>query len=179
MISIIEKDAYKNSFDVLYPALLGMPSYFAATAYQNPTDSTNGPFQFGLKTPLHYFKYLAEKPERMQAFNNHMAGYSTGRARWFDPDCFPVNEILGNGANEEPDAVMLVDIGGGNGRDISSLHQEYSHLPGRLILQDQPTVVEKLNLPWTIEVMPHDFFTIQPIKGNELLFSPPLTPSGY
>ena len=144
-----------------------MPNYFAANGYQNPTNPIDGPFQYGVKTPLHYFKYLAEKPERMQAFNNHMAGYSTGRARWFDPDFFLVDHILGDSASTEADAVMLVDIGGGNGRDISSLHQEYPHLPGRLILQDQPTVIKDLCLSKRIEVMSYNFFTPQPIKGMQ------------
>ena len=96
-----------------------------------------------------------------------MAGYRIGRARWIDPDCFPVEEVLGNGVSIEKNAVMLVDVGGSTGRDISAFHELYPQLPGRLVLQDLPAVIkEASNLPEGIEAMAHDFFTPQPVKGK-------------
>ena len=95
-----------------------------------------------------------------------MAGYSIGRAQWYDPRCVPVAKILGEGAKTNKEAVMLVDIGGGTGRDIAGFQQAYPNLPGRLVLEDLPAVVGNAKLPASIELVAHDFFRPQPIRGK-------------
>ena len=99
-----------------------------------------------------------------------MIGYSADRARWMDPGCVPVAEVLGS--NLSQNAVLLVDVGGGSGHDIELFQKRHPGLPGRLVLQDLPTVIEayKGTRSAGIEVMGYDFFTPQPIKGvNETL----------
>jgi hypothetical protein len=110
---------------------------------------------------------MAERPVQAEHFNNHMAGYKQGRARWMDPSRAPVKEILGKGASMDKDAVLMVDVGGGTGGDIDDFHKRYPNLPGRLILQDLPEVCKHVKgLSDRVEVIVHDFFTPQPIHGK-------------
>lgn len=67
-----------------------------------------------------------------------------------------------------PDDVLIVDMGGNIGHDLSEFKRKWSDAPGRLILQDLPEVIEhakESNLPSYIEPMAHNFFTEQPVKG--------------
>ncbi|KAF2263590.1 S-adenosyl-L-methionine-dependent methyltransferase [Lojkania enalia] len=69
------------------------------------------------------------------------------------------------GAQNRPDAVLLVDIGGGNGHDIAAFHVAYPYAPGKLVLQDlQPVLSNIQSLDKNIICQPHDFFQPQPIK---------------
>lgn len=84
-----------------------------------------------------------------------------------DPDFYPVQDRLVNGARtDDPEAVFLVDVGGSLGHDLVEFRSKHSHIPGRLVLQDLPSVVEQVrDLPGDIESMAYDFFTEQPVKG--------------
>lgn len=105
---------------------------------------------------------------------------------WFD--FFPVAERLIESSSSSPSSPssaeeppLLVDIGGGQGEDLVKFHARLAALqkdsgalkPGRLILQDLPTVVagaRKKNLPSDIEVQEYDFFKEQPIRGARAYF---------
>lgn len=67
----------------------------------------------------------------------------------------------------EEDA-LLVDMGGSVGHDLSEFRRKWSDAPGRLVLQDLPKVLEQartMSLHPSIEIMDHDFFTEQPVRG--------------
>ena len=157
----------KSSFDCVGPSILKLPEYLAKTGYKNPQSDVDGPFQYGHNSPLHFFDWLKANPNVLDTFNNHMMGYRQGRPSWMDPDFYPVEEGLGKGFSTEKDAVMLVDVGGGRGHDLEEFQRKHPHLPGRLVLQEQPVVIKDIkNLHKSIEPMEHDFFTPQPIKGT-------------
>ena len=61
---------------------------------------------------------------------------------------------------------MLVDMGGGTGRDIKGFRRRFPHLPGRVILQERRNVLDQAELPADVEAMEHDFFKPQPIRGK-------------
>jgi len=87
---------------------------------------------------------------------------SFGKEEWFD--FFPVEEILFK--DTENIEVLLVDVGGGRGHDLEAFHQKFPACPGRLILQDLPSVIDEIPpVPSGIELLKHDFFATQPIKG--------------
>jgi hypothetical protein len=69
----------------------------------------------------------------------------------------------------DPDAVTLIDIGGGFGQAIKKLHAEYPGLKGRFILQDLPKTISQIDVAQAkndgFEPLVHDFFNPQPIKG--------------
>ena len=78
-------------------------------------------------------------------------------------DFFPVAEKF---QHTNPQRPLLVGIGGGLGHDISAPRARYPDLPGCLILQDLPRVIDQIKeLGPGIEVMGYDFFTPQPVKG--------------
>ena len=160
-------NAGMNSFDCAGLPFMKLPEYLAKIGYQNPKSAVDGAFQYGHKSPLHFFDWLKEHPDVFEAFNNHMAGYSKGRRSWMDPDFYPVEELLGKGMSTDKDAVLLVDVGGGLGHDIEEFQRKHPQLPGRLILQDQPEVIKQTTkINKSVEPMTHDFFTEQPIKGT-------------
>ena len=86
---------------------------------------------------------------------------------WFD--IYPIKSQLLAGSTQDSESVFLVDVAGGNGHDISSLRTRFPDLPGRLVLQDLPQTFEDLPLLVNIEMMPHDMFTEQRIKGRYIL----------
>ncbi|KAK1148128.1 hypothetical protein N8T08_010767 [Aspergillus melleus] len=137
------------------------------TDYRNPDNGTDAPFQLGFKTNLHFFDFLRANPNHAVQFNNHMSAYHQGRPSWMDPGFYPV-PTLTEGLNINKDDVLLVDVGGGTGHDISEFWGKWPQISGRAVLQDLPEVIRQansMNLPSSIETMSHDFFTQQPIKG--------------
>ena len=85
---------------------------------------------------------------------------------WFD--FYPVKQKLMAKDSE----VVLVDIGGGIGHDISEVRSKFLNLPGRMVLQDLPHVIDSIPqpLPSSIETMKYDMFTEQPIKGAKAYY---------
>jgi hypothetical protein len=104
------------------------------------------------------------------AFTIAWPGCRVSSAKWMDPGCVPVAEILGTNYTQR--MCFCYDVGGGNGYDIAELYQKHPNLPGRLTLQDLPDVIASVkDLPKPVEPMAYDFFTEQPIKGKNFIFS--------
>lgn len=93
-----------------------------------------------------------------------MSGYRQGKSSWCDQNFYPVAERIGQGLN--PEAPLLVDVGGGVGHDLRELRTKHPELTGLLVLQDQADVIKQAGqFEKGIEASVHDFFTPQPIKG--------------
>jgi hypothetical protein len=60
---------------------------------------------------------------------------------------------------------IFVDVGGGNGQQCVLLKKRFPSLKGRVILQDRPTVLDRAVVGDSIEKMPYDYLTEQPVKG--------------
>lgn len=87
-----------------------------------------------------------------------------GRVRWYH--IYSLDERLVKGLDYNPDAVLLVDVGGGKGHDAQALRAQFPSVRGRLIVQDLPHVIDEAGCkPLGIEAMPHSFFDEQPVKG--------------
>lgn len=86
-----------------------------------------------------------------------------------DEGFFPVHERLIRGMRCGKDEVAIVDVGGNMGHDLQELKRKQPDLRGRFVLQDQPHVLNQIHEPLKdIELMCHDFFTEQPIKGIQV-----------
>lgn len=161
--------------------VMALPAHLKKTNYRNPSDGTNSAFQLGYKTDLHFFDFLKANPERAEQFTNHMSVYHQGRPSWMDDGFYPV-PTLTEGTNIGNDDVLLVDIGGSMGHDVSEFRRKWPHVPGQLVLQDLPQMIEQaktMPLHPSIKPMVHDFFTEQPVKGTSLFlgsFPSPLSP---
>ncbi|KAL2076176.1 hypothetical protein VTL71DRAFT_1119 [Oculimacula yallundae] len=164
LVDPLYRGGFAFCLNTLGTAFRALPAQLSKTGYKNPTDPLDAAFQLGHQTSSHAFEFFQKND--FAGFNNHMAGYNLGRARWFDYGCFPVDKVLVDGFEDSEGGVLLVDIGGATGHDLVAFHQQNSHLAGRLILQDLPITIEQVkDLPQAIEAMPHDFFTEQPVKG--------------
>ncbi|PHH80747.1 hypothetical protein CDD82_1538 [Ophiocordyceps australis] len=134
-------------------------------AWQNPTDARDTALMYACKTDKDMFAWL-ESQGYGTHFNDHMGGYSLGRIPWMDPAIFPVQEQLIAGAKKDPNSPFLVDIGGSTGHDLLKFTSYFPKTPGRLILQDLPAVTRQIKgLDPCIQVISHNFFEEQPIKG--------------
>ena len=148
--------------------LVKLPEYFQqAAGYKNPSDINSGPFQFAFNYKGTYFDWLKSIPEQQETFNRMMAITRIDRGEeWFD--FFPIQERFGS---TSPDAPLLVDIGGGLGHDLAAFHARFPSLPGKLILQDQPSVINDIKeLDSSITRSIYDFFTPQPVKGAKAYY---------
>ena len=162
--------AATHTFDYAFQVFSKMPAYFAKHGYSCPTDPQNGPFQSVFSTPLGFFEYLERDSAAFKDFDTFMTASRAHRpvfAKWF-----PVQERLIDGASNDDNDVMMVDIGGGRGQDLRTFKEMYPSAPGRLILQDLGRTVAEANMSGGIEAMAHDFFKPQPVKGTSLPSSP-------
>lgn len=71
----------------------------------------------------------------------------------------------------DPEAVLMVDIGGANGSQAIDFKAQFPHLPGRYVVQDLflPKADGVSKHSEGVELMSYDFFTPQPIKGESYI----------
>ena len=82
-------------------------------------------------------------------------------------DFFLADRQLADGFHQSgEDAVMFVDVGGGRGHETLELRNKFPNLPGRMIVQDRPEIIRGIINKEGMEVMEHDFFKLQPVKGK-------------
>ena len=159
------------SFEGMIPTFQGLPEFLAKTKYQTPINGDDGPVQYGLKTERPFFGVLQDNPRLGSAFNGFMAGYAKARPRWVD--FYPVEERLGTAGEDD---IALIDVGGGLGHELVGAYQKYPKLPGKLVLQDLPSVIEEATasgeLPESIKAVAQDFFEPQPpdFRGAKAYF---------
>ncbi|KAL8832104.1 MAG: hypothetical protein Q9191_000461 [Dirinaria sp. TL-2023a] len=157
--------AIKFCFDSSLPVYAQMPSYFAKNNWRNPADTNDGPFQHA-HGPGHGFEWLSERPDTMAAFHAYVYGQREERPSWMDEGVYPVQERLVDGLNLSGDSSALVDIGGGMGLCLEEFVAKVPQWKGRLVLQEQEAVAKQVRgLNSRIEVMAHDFFKYQPVRG--------------
>jgi hypothetical protein len=155
-----------HSLDIVFPAFREMPSYLVNLG-DNPPDPVNGIFQRAHNTKMSFFEYIYTIPGIPEQFAHHMAGSRHGQPSWADETFYPVQGSLIAGADASPDAVFLVDVGGSTGHDIAEFHAKHPDVPGKLVLQDLPSVIESIEGSHSkFEAMAYNFFTEQPVKGQ-------------
>ncbi|THC94221.1 hypothetical protein EYZ11_006320 [Aspergillus tanneri] len=122
------------------------------------------------------FGMLEVNPEQKDAFDGYMAARRlVHQPQWFE--IYPAAEKLRSAPPEEldnaasPDVALLVDVGGGPGQEMERFRQRYPEIHGRIVLQDLPLTLNRIEkVPEGIELMEHDFFTPQPVKGARAYF---------
>lgn len=142
-----------------------MPQYIRDGNYGNLGIPGKGNFEQANGTGKRLFEWLNEHPEGFRAHTDHLNAFSTDRRGWLDT--YPAQERLLDGSDLT--SPMLVDIGGGLGRDVLSFERKFPSAKGQLVVQDLPEVIADLTttLPSDsrVETQGHDFFTSQPIHG--------------
>ena len=151
------------TYDLVDKAGKALPSFLAKPNYRNPTDPTHCPFNDALSTKETLFEWFPKHPEYLQTFNIWMTGQRDGRPGWLE--FFPFEERVSKGFQDNGDSVVLVDIGGAFGHEVETIKAKHPKVEGRFILQDLPDTIKQAKKIPGMEVMPHDFFTPEPVKG--------------
>ncbi|KAG2419495.1 hypothetical protein HFD88_004291 [Aspergillus terreus] len=151
--------------DVLGRSMLAFPHFLRRTNYRNPSNPNETAFHQGMQTDQDLFKWLESNPDYSVNFNMWMSTQRETKPIFLDVLDFP-SEI----GPSDGSTVLFVDIGGSRGHQSIALRQRYPDLPGRVVVQDIPHVVAEVTanpLPGfeNIEIMEHDMFTPQPLKG--------------
>ena len=155
-----------SSYDLFFPIGAVLPQYMRETGvYQFPTrPEERNPFVYAHN--LSFWEFFDKYPEHRRDIDEYLSVRRKGLNQWYE--MVPVASILGPNARKDPNAVLFVDVGGGKGHEAINLHEAHPDIPGRLILQDLPSMIDRIreDPPKGIELMPYDFFTPQPIKGQ-------------
>lgn len=142
-----------------------MPKYIREGNYGDLGIPGKGNFEQANGTGKHLFEWLNGNSEGFRAHTDHLNAFSTDRIGWLDT--YPAQERLLEGIDST--SPMLVDVGGGVGRDVLSFERQFPSAKGQLIVQDLPEVIADLTatLPShsRVDAKAHDFFTPQPIHG--------------
>ena len=148
--------------------------YLKENGYRNPEDASKGLWQWAHNSDLPLFPYLIQRPEELNSFFNMLFVWRQDRTEWFD--IYPVEDlILKDFESTHQDigdgGALLVDVGGATGFDIQNFKQRFeskgNKLPGKLVLQDLPFVIDDIKeLDAEIVRMKYDFWTPQPVKGK-------------
>lgn len=142
-----------------------MPEYLRQTNFRNPTtDGKGGVLQFGENMEMPVWEWIASRPDLNESFNSFMEGDRGDRPDWVD--WFPVQERVIDGFRGDENDVLFVDIAGGRGHDLKSFQTKFPGAPGRLVLEDQPHVIEEAKVGGKIEKMSFDLFKEQPVQGK-------------
>ncbi|KAF7936649.1 uncharacterized protein EAE97_008015 [Botrytis byssoidea] len=124
---------------------LHAPRYFLETSHTSPTNPHDGLMQYAHGTKLQSFDYFGTMPGNVLGdFNTFMGNTMGARKYWLD--WWPVEERVFEGV-EGADNTFLVDVGGGKGHDIMAFKEKFGRREkgvGRLVLQDQPHVLEEI-----------------------------------
>ena len=110
------------------------------------------------------FEWLKENPQQRKFFDSFMGFRRIEILPWYH--IFPINDELSTSLRSDPDAVLIVDVGGSHGHDILKFKERYPALPGKFILQDLPETIDSLiGESSGIEPMAYNFYHPQPVKG--------------
>ena len=137
--------------------------------YKAPERSTDGPFQqargiVGTTTFQHMVK---SEPHLLSNLSALMKVIQRDRLNW--SAWFPA-DVLWEGSKD--DDVFMVDVGGGLGHDLMGMAGRYPDRKVRLVVEDLPSVIAEAkeeSLDSRIELVEHDFFQQQPIKGAKIV----------
>lgn len=95
-----------------------------------------------------------------------MSGIRSTRRHWIE--WFPVETEIGVASTGVENDTLVVDVGGGKGHDLERFLERFPQTKGRLVLQDLPRTIGSIQeLSPGIYFMAHDFFTPQPVKGEQ------------
>lgn len=154
-----------DRYDEICMASMKMSEFFKKSGYQNPDSLSNNPYTYAHNTNgLGMFEFLLKDPVRFKDFNDAMQARSSQTLLPYH--LFPFKEEFSK-VKTTDETVLLVDVGGGNGQATTTIRELCHGVKGRMVLQDQIQVIEGITegLPG-VELMGHDFFKPQPVKGK-------------
>ena len=150
-----------DSFHVGGPVYQAFPDTLKDNGYNDALKTTA--WNQGYDTPLDFLSYGKQHPRHLKWFQSLMSVPREGD--WLD--VFSVNSLA---LLNHDDQAVFVDVGGGIGHQSARLRARFPELPGRIIVQDLPEVLQHAPRMQGIELMPHNFFETQPVKGAKAYY---------
>ncbi|KAI1088253.1 S-adenosyl-L-methionine-dependent methyltransferase [Rostrohypoxylon terebratum] len=158
-------DALRFAHKIMGPPVVSLPDLLQSTGYKDPTGVMPTALAKAHNTEKHAYSWLGENPWALKLTLAYMKVQFEGRPLFFDVLDFQARF----GTDSTSSTVLFVDIGGSTGSQSLNFRRRYPSLPGRVIIQDRPEVVQKaksvLDSAANIELEAYDIFTPQPIKG--------------
>jgi demethylsterigmatocystin 6-O-methyltransferase len=150
------------------PTYQALPDFLLEKGYQNITSNTDTAFNRAWDTKDPCFYWFRNQPKLFKHL--HHALQLQHREDYLSK--FPLESYLGDFAAQvtaNKDEVLFVDVGGSFGIQCQGLKAKYPHLAGRVILQDMKETIDlvKDNPIPGVELMVHDFFQPQSVKGMQ------------
>lgn len=150
---------------IMGPPVFSLPDLLQSTEYKDPTGVMPTALSKAHHTGKHAYAWLGENPWALKLTLAYMKVQFESRPSFFDVLDFQARF----GTDSTSSAVLFVDIGGSTGSQSLKFRQRYPSLPGRVIIQDRPEVIQKAKLALdktaNIELEVYDIFTPEPIKG--------------
>ncbi|KAJ5975404.1 Plant methyltransferase dimerization [Penicillium waksmanii] len=151
-----------------------LPEYLKAINYRNLDDSLFAPFQYCHHVTVDAFTWISQNPDTLKRFNSFMEGYRGNRPHW--SDWFPIRERILDSQVLDKDKPLLVDIGAGRGYGLMKFRSRFPDVPGRLILQDLPLVIDEIRGACDlkaagVETIAFNLFAdVQPVKDARIYY---------
>ena len=156
--------------DLITPVAADMRRFLSLTNFVR-SDHEQGQTPFEFVHGKSMWKVLEENPEQRRNFDLWMAERKRHEETLWHKRFPPSASLRPATLKSDPEAVLMVDVGGANGSQLINFKAQFPQFPGRFVLQDLPESIEPSKPPEGVEVMAYDFFTPQPIKGEKLNFS--------
>ena len=169
MVSVSSRFVLTNvaaSHNVLLPCWETLPKFLSKTNYQNPQDPTHTPFQEAFETEMPAFEWARRTLKNFNDLELRMDPFHESKKIFLD--FYPFEEKLCKGVR--PEEILFVDVGGGLGQQCVAFKQRLSHVPGRVINQDQAATIRKAQQYDGVEHKNLDFIKYQPLQGNLSLY---------
>lgn len=145
------------------PFFSSVPGYIRKNGFVAP--STDKLWKEAHNSDKTVYEFWDQSPERRDQFLGMMKVWSASQESWLD--FYPTATLL---SGLEEGKTVLVDVGGGDGRDIEDFRKRHPETSGKLILQDRQVKIDDATVGDGIEKMAHDFFTPQPVEGARAYF---------
>ena len=148
------------------PSYQHLPKFLAKQGYNNPTDTNKTNWNDYRGSNEGYVDFITSDARRTIDFQNVMIVYNDARGSWVE--LYPTQDLFTGLKSDRP---VLVDVGGGKGRDIEKFRQKHPKLPaGALVIQELPGVVPNIQVHGSISVQAHNLFDEQQLKGKIFTF---------
>ena len=153
--------------ETFFPINADIRRFLSATSFGRNKDKS-APSAFEFSHGVTIWNYLEEHPDQRRNFDLWMRERRKHEERLWHTRFPPCASLSSANLKNDPEAVLLVDIGGANGSQVMDFKAQFPHLPGRCVLQDlfPPNSNGVPEQAEGLEMMTYDFFTPQPIKGK-------------
>ncbi|KAI3322972.1 S-adenosyl-L-methionine-dependent methyltransferase [Xylariaceae sp. AK1471] len=153
---------FTHFFENCCPLFQEMPAFLRNNNFQDVTDGNATVFQPAYKTDLDTYTWFSHNPEHREALVKYMATEQNIRGRWLDE--YPIERGTWSW---DPEMPVFVDVGGNVGHYCALFKKNFPAVAGRVILQDLPSTLRHALQTPGVEILGHDFFKEQPIKGSK------------